>query len=160
MAARSIFLSLTRGQNPLFGSLSSSIASRTQVLLEESRTPHDEEQIDENGEEDDLRSRIFRLRLPKRSATNVLQKWASEGRETTVSDLRHISGELRQSRRFKHALEVYFLSLSHSISSLVAEFPLCFLWLFKMGENKGIYLVFLTYVVVMLVKFGFVFKYY
>ncbi|GFY95490.1 hypothetical protein Acr_10g0008750 [Actinidia rufa] len=112
MAARSIFLSLTRGQNPLFRSLSSSIASRTQVLLEESRTPHDEEQIDENGEEDDLRSRIFRLRLLKRSATNVLQKWASEGRETTVSDLRHISGELRQSRRFKHALEVYF-SLYH-----------------------------------------------
>ncbi|XP_057501823.1 LOW QUALITY PROTEIN: pentatricopeptide repeat-containing protein At5g09450, mitochondrial-like [Actinidia eriantha] len=116
MAARSIFLSLTRncrGHNPLFGSLSSSIASRTQVLLEESRTPHDEEQIDENGEEDDLRSRIFRLRLPKRSATNVLQKWASEGRETTVSDLRHISGELRQSRRFKHALEISEWMVSH-----------------------------------------------
>ncbi|KAJ8571132.1 hypothetical protein K7X08_038104 [Anisodus acutangulus] len=28
---------------------------------------------------DDLKSRIFSLRLPKRSATDVLQRWVSEG---------------------------------------------------------------------------------
>ena len=55
---------------------------------------------------DDLRSRIFRLRLPKRSATNILQKWVLEGNTIVVSELRDISKELRRSERFKHALEV------------------------------------------------------
>ncbi|XP_073063907.1 pentatricopeptide repeat-containing protein At5g09450, mitochondrial-like [Primulina eburnea] len=55
---------------------------------------HGEKNADGCGEEekkDDLRSRIFRVRLPKRSATYVLQKWVNEGREITVSELRNIS---------------------------------------------------------------------
>lgn len=56
--------------------------------------------------DDDLKSRIFRLRLPKRSATNIIQKWVDEGNSVTLSQLRHISTELRKSRRYKHALEI------------------------------------------------------
>ncbi|KAH7837502.1 hypothetical protein Vadar_014592 [Vaccinium darrowii] len=48
--------------------------------------------------DDDLKSTIFRLRLPKRSTTTVLQKWAFEGHEITVSDLRLISRQLQNSR--------------------------------------------------------------
>ncbi|XP_039174264.1 pentatricopeptide repeat-containing protein At5g09450, mitochondrial isoform X2 [Eucalyptus grandis] len=55
---------------------------------------------------DDLKSRIFRLRLPKRSVTNVIQKWVGEGNEVSAPELRQISKELRKSQRYKHALEV------------------------------------------------------
>lgn len=77
--------------------------------------------------DDDLRSRILRLRLPKRSATNVLQKWVLQGNSIPVSELRDISKELRTSQRYKHALEVFFpvfylfgstyLNLSNDIST-------------------------------------------
>jgi len=62
--------------------------------------------------DDDLRSRILRLRLPKRSATNVLQKWVLQGNSIPVSELRDISKELRSSQRYKHALEVFSLVFS------------------------------------------------
>lgn len=62
--------------------------------------------VDESEEKDDLKSRIFRLRLPKRSVTTVLEKWAGEGNQITVNELREISRELRRTRRYKHALEV------------------------------------------------------
>ncbi|VVB13794.1 unnamed protein product [Arabis nemorensis] len=39
--------------------------------------------VEESEEKDDLRSRIFRLRLPKRSATTVLEKWVGEGNQIT-----------------------------------------------------------------------------
>ncbi|XP_065872397.1 pentatricopeptide repeat-containing protein At5g09450, mitochondrial [Euphorbia lathyris] len=61
---------------------------------------------EEDSNEDDLRSRIFRLRLPKRSATNIIQKWVNEGNTVTASELRNISKELRKYQRFKHALEI------------------------------------------------------
>ncbi|KAG6495868.1 hypothetical protein ZIOFF_043698 [Zingiber officinale] len=54
---------------------------------------------------DDLRSRIFRLRLPKRSAMDALDRWVGEGRTVTASELREITKDLRKSKRFKHALE-------------------------------------------------------
>lgn len=63
--------------------------------------------VEESEEKDDLRSRIFRLRLPKRSATTVLEKWVGEGNQITVNELREISRELRKTRRYKHALEVF-----------------------------------------------------
>ncbi|XP_042402951.1 pentatricopeptide repeat-containing protein At5g27460-like isoform X1 [Zingiber officinale] len=55
---------------------------------------------------DDLRSRIFRLRLPKRSAMDALDRWVGEGRTVTASELREITKDLRKSKRFKHALEI------------------------------------------------------
>ncbi|KAH7655514.1 ArsR-like helix-turn-helix domain-containing protein, partial [Dioscorea alata] len=55
---------------------------------------------------DDLRSRIFRLRLPKRSATAALERWVSEGRQVSASELRLIARDLKRSQRYKHALEI------------------------------------------------------
>lgn len=66
-----------------------------------------------NSETDDLRSRIFRLRLPKRSATTVIEKWVGEGNRVSFSDLRQISKDLRKSQRFKHALEISEWMVSH-----------------------------------------------
>uniref|UniRef100_A0A7N0URU1 Pentatricopeptide repeat-containing protein n=1 Tax=Kalanchoe fedtschenkoi TaxID=63787 RepID=A0A7N0URU1_KALFE len=62
---------------------------------------------------DDLKSRILRLRLPKRSATNVIQKWVSEGNGVTDSQLRDISKELRRCQRYKHALEISEWMVGH-----------------------------------------------
>ncbi|KAK1302812.1 Pentatricopeptide repeat-containing protein [Acorus calamus] len=62
---------------------------------------------------DDMKSRVFRLRLPKRSATNALQRWVDEGREVSLPELRNISKELRRAQRYKHALEdVMYPSIS------------------------------------------------
>ncbi|XP_074285942.1 pentatricopeptide repeat-containing protein At5g09450, mitochondrial-like [Silene latifolia] len=63
--------------------------------------------------DDDLRSRIFRLRLPKRSATNIIQKWVNEGNSVTLPQLRLISRDLRKSHRYKHALEITEWMVSH-----------------------------------------------
>ena len=61
------------------------------------------------GEEDgdDLRSRIFRLGLAKRSATAALEKWSGEGRAAPAAELRRIARDLSRVRRYKHALEVW-----------------------------------------------------
>ncbi|KAK4476920.1 hypothetical protein RD792_016087 [Penstemon davidsonii] len=104
MAARSLFLAFTRNANKTvpFRSISStSEAVHSEPII---NTSHESE--DEEEEKDDLKSRIFRLRLPKRSVTNVLQKWVDEGRKITASDLRSISIDLRRSHRYKHALEI------------------------------------------------------
>jgi hypothetical protein len=55
---------------------------------------------------DDLRSRIFRLGLAKRSATAALDKWSGEGRAAPAAELRRIARDLSRVRRYKHALEV------------------------------------------------------
>ncbi|CAM8964533.1 unnamed protein product [Rhodiola kirilowii] len=64
-------------------------------------------------EDDDLKSRILRLRLPKRSAMNVIQKWVNEGNGVTDSQLRQISKELRKCQRYKHALEISEWMVGH-----------------------------------------------
>lgn len=111
MTTRSLFLALRRvlnykdkqSQVLLFSNKKSNISRSfsssvlTGECIEESPIPE---------EKDDLKSRIFRLRLPKRSATNVLEKWVHEGNQITIYELRQISKELRNYRRFKHALEI------------------------------------------------------
>ncbi|KAL5547658.1 hypothetical protein UlMin_002889 [Ulmus minor] len=62
--------------------------------------------VQDSKQNDDLKSRIFSLRLPKRSVANVLQRWVSEGNPINASELRQISKQLRKSRRYKHALEI------------------------------------------------------
>ncbi|XP_047983832.1 pentatricopeptide repeat-containing protein At5g09450, mitochondrial [Salvia hispanica] len=111
-AARFLFHTLTR--NGVRGSrtLSRSISSSIEAVKEESVAAAPEEAVVEYVE-DDLKSRIFRLRLPKRSVTNVLEKWVAEGRAIPLSDLRSISRDLRRSRRFKHALEISEWIVSH-----------------------------------------------
>ncbi|KAL8252787.1 hypothetical protein R6Q59_036480 [Mikania micrantha] len=54
----------------------------------------------------DLKSKLLSLVHPRRSATSVLQNWASEGRKVSIYDLRGISKQLVQRGRCKHALEV------------------------------------------------------
>lgn len=68
-----------------------------------------EEESPNSGENDDLKSRVFRIRLPKRSAMNVLRNWVAEGNEVAVSELRDIAKELKKSHRYKHALEVNWI---------------------------------------------------
>ncbi|KAA8545641.1 hypothetical protein F0562_020908 [Nyssa sinensis] len=111
MAVRSIFLTLSRNcrsQRTLIRPLSSS-TSTGELPLEKSQNLA----YEESDGNDDLKSRIFRLRLPKRSAVNVLQKWVYEGNQITISDLRHISKELRKSQRYKHALEISEWMVTH-----------------------------------------------
>ncbi|XP_009125763.1 pentatricopeptide repeat-containing protein At5g09450, mitochondrial [Brassica rapa] len=74
--------------------------------------------VEDSEEKDDLRSRIFRLRLPKRSATTVLEKWVGEGNQITVNELRVISKELRRTRRYKHALEVTEYLVQHEETNI------------------------------------------
>lgn len=113
MAARSLFLSIKRncsssssiGEGVVFRSLSSGALKSD--CLEEPLNSH------ENDDDDDLKSRIFRLRLPKRSVTNVLQKWVGEGNTVTASELRSISKQLRKSQRYKHALEITEWMITH-----------------------------------------------
>ncbi|KAG4110471.1 hypothetical protein ERO13_D13G051000v2 [Gossypium hirsutum] len=104
MASRSLFLSLRRrsSQRCMSRLLSSGSVS----------TEYTDDYIN-NSETDDLRSRIFRLRLPKRSATTVIEKWVGEGNRVSFSDLRQISKDLRKSQRFKHALEISEWMVSH-----------------------------------------------
>ncbi|CAA0807350.1 Pentatricopeptide repeat-containing protein -mitochondrial [Striga hermonthica] len=110
MAARSIFLTLARNLRGYkkfrFRSISSSIEAVKQETITAARAEIVDDFPEEEEEKDDLKSRIFRLRLPKRSATNVLEKWVGEGNEITISDLRSISRDLRRSHRYKHALEI------------------------------------------------------
>ncbi|KAI3755318.1 hypothetical protein L1987_55115 [Smallanthus sonchifolius] len=120
-AARSIFAALIRNHSrtgttslPRFVSSSpSSIASKSEIVYDESPVSVPEEESDGGGGGDDLKSRIFRLRLPKRSATKAIEKWINEGNRITILDLRKISKELRRSQRFKHALELSEWMVSH-----------------------------------------------
>ncbi|CAA2950954.1 Hypothetical predicted protein [Olea europaea subsp. europaea] len=118
MAALSLFFALTRNARREYKSSFRFLFSTSQVanLIQEPSTSIHEEHADynpEEGQKDDLKSRIFRLRLPKRSATNILQKWTSEGNKITISDLRSISRDLRKSHRYKHALEISEWMISH-----------------------------------------------
>ncbi|CAJ2675609.1 unnamed protein product [Trifolium pratense] len=115
MSYRSLFLSLIKRRNS--GLINSSYHHHRSARFFSSdavssdyveETPNSAE-----GDDDDLRSRILRLRLPKRSATNVLQKWVLQGNSIPVSQLRDISKELRDSQRYKHALELSEWMVSH-----------------------------------------------
>ncbi|RZS10784.1 hypothetical protein BHM03_00042059 [Ensete ventricosum] len=113
MATASLFAALVRGSRPRSlrvsnlraspiafpGSPSRSFSS---VLPKSDGLSVEEEPADP---EDDLRSRVFRLRLPKRSATAALDRWVGEGRTVSASELRQIAKDLRRSQRYKHALE-------------------------------------------------------
>lgn len=56
--------------------------------------------------DDNLRTRLLRLRFPKRSATAAIQKWVLEGREAPAGELRETVRELTRCGQYKHALEV------------------------------------------------------
>ncbi|KAK1302804.1 Pentatricopeptide repeat-containing protein [Acorus calamus] len=106
MAASTFFVALLRRK---CGRLGGSQAPALSRLLSAGGSPSRASCSEDSPVEpqsDDLKSRVFRLRLPKRSATNALQRWVDEGREVSLSDLRNISKELRRAQRYKHALEI------------------------------------------------------
>ncbi|KAK8568330.1 hypothetical protein V6N13_106253 [Hibiscus sabdariffa] len=104
MASRSLFLGFRRRSNQWCVSRLLSSGSVSTEYADD--YPND-------SETDDLKSRIFRLRLPKRSATTVIEKWVGEGNRVSISDLRQISKDLRKFQRFKHALEISEWMVSH-----------------------------------------------
>ncbi|GMH16398.1 hypothetical protein Nepgr_018239 [Nepenthes gracilis] len=122
MAARSIFFSIRRwntscSSNVFYLLPCTNTFSVKSLCSEALRSETLGESLSSSGN-DDLKSRIFRLRLPKRSATNVIQKWVDEGNQIAVSELRHISRELRKLHRYKHALEISEWIVAHDESKL------------------------------------------
>lgn len=55
---------------------------------------------------DTLGRRLLKLIFPKRSAVITLRKWAEEGKPLRKYELNSVVRELRNYRRYKHALEV------------------------------------------------------
>ncbi|CAD6263527.1 unnamed protein product [Miscanthus lutarioriparius] len=91
-------------------------------------TAVDDREVAATGEDDgdDLRSRIFRLGLAKRSATAALDKWSSEGRAAPAAELRRIARDLSRVRRYKHALEVADWMKTHHESDLSeSDYGMC-----------------------------------
>ncbi|KAI3961328.1 hypothetical protein MKX01_007042 [Papaver californicum] len=88
--------------------------SRTSSLLSFSRASgsisslnnHIEEESENQENDDNLKTRLFKLRFPKRSATTAIQKWVNEGNQVTLPELRQLAKDLNKYHRFKHALEI------------------------------------------------------
>ncbi|KAM1030484.1 hypothetical protein ACFX2C_034388 [Malus domestica] len=103
MASRSLLLSLRRSS----GVSNVSVGVGVGRFLSSGGAGAVNTEFDQDCEgSDDLKSRVLRLRQPKRSATNVLQRWVSEGNQISISGLRQISKDLSKSHRYKHALEI------------------------------------------------------
>ncbi|EPS68015.1 hypothetical protein M569_06760, partial [Genlisea aurea] len=100
-----------RRGNVVVRSIASSVEAGDLISRKDESNLADDDSLVEGN--DDLRNRIFRERLPKRSVSNVLQKWIDEGRRIEASDLRSISRDLRRSQRYKHALEISEWMVSH-----------------------------------------------
>ncbi|KAJ6843416.1 putative pentatricopeptide repeat-containing protein, mitochondrial [Iris pallida] len=90
----------------LFPNPKNPFSSGTPISFTLSFEPEPDPEPASPAPDEDLRTRIFRLRFPKRSATAALERWAGEGRKVTQSELRDIAKELRRSQRYKHALEI------------------------------------------------------
>ncbi|URE49161.1 PPR repeat [Musa troglodytarum] len=125
MTTASLFAALVRGSRPRSLRISDLRASPI-AFLESPRsvssvlTKSDGFSVEEEpaDPEDDLRSRVFRLRLPKRSATAALDRWVGEGRAVSSSELRQMAKDLRRSQRYKHALEISEWMKAHRESEL------------------------------------------
>ncbi|KAI7743159.1 hypothetical protein M8C21_014195 [Ambrosia artemisiifolia] len=59
-----------------------------------------------NDNDTDIKSKLLFHVHPRRSALSVLQNWVSEGRKVSIYDVREVSKQLVERRRFKHALQV------------------------------------------------------
>ncbi|OVA15265.1 Pentatricopeptide repeat [Macleaya cordata] len=103
MALRSLFATLRRS-NPQ--SLLRLEKTSARSFSSGSITMDDDLEEPQESRDNDLKSRIFRLRFPKRSATTAIQKWVDEGNKVTLSELRQLAKDLRKSQRYKHALEI------------------------------------------------------
>ncbi|KAL4036641.1 hypothetical protein IC575_000203 [Cucumis melo] len=122
MASRTLFLAFSRNRGFLNQSFKSiPVFNEANISNYCSHGALRSESFDDsvNSEEfNDLKSRIFQLRLPKRSAIRVLERWTSEGNQVTITELRNISKELRKIQRYKHALEILEWMVTHNKSDL------------------------------------------
>ncbi|XP_009366300.2 pentatricopeptide repeat-containing protein At5g09450, mitochondrial-like [Pyrus x bretschneideri] len=113
MASRSLLLSLRRSSGVSSVSVGVGVGFG-RFLSSGGAGAVNTEFVQDSEGSDDLKSRVLRLRQPKRSATNVLQRWVSEGNQISISDLRQISKDLSKSHRYKHALEISEWMVSHN----------------------------------------------
>ncbi|KAJ0077835.1 hypothetical protein Patl1_37149 [Pistacia atlantica] len=91
MAARSFFLSLRRTSSTIIKNNACSKGISHSRFLSSGVLASDVlEEISSSKGKDDLKTRIFRLRLPKRRVINVIKKWVTEGNQTTTFELRQI----------------------------------------------------------------------
>ncbi|XP_059631280.1 pentatricopeptide repeat-containing protein At5g27460 [Cornus florida] len=102
MGLHSLYSNL-RSINPSYIACSWRFISSNSLSID---TTAGESSLSRKDQNDELKSRIFRLIFPRRSATTVLQNWVDEGRRVSVSELRRICKQLMNFRRYKHALEI------------------------------------------------------
>ncbi|KAI3887972.1 hypothetical protein MKW92_036728 [Papaver armeniacum] len=69
-------------------------------------TNHIVEEPENQENDDNLKTRLLKLRFPKRSATTAIQNWINEGNRVTLPEFRQLAKDLNKSHRFKHALEI------------------------------------------------------
>ncbi|MCL7039566.1 hypothetical protein MKW94_023110 [Papaver nudicaule] len=110
MAIRSsLFTNLLRRYSSKTSNILSPRAAAAYTTSGSTSVNFQEESADssENQENhDDLKTRLLKLRFPKRSATTAIQKWISQGNQVTLPELRQLAKDLNRSHRFKHALEI------------------------------------------------------
>eukprot|EP00268_Persea_americana_P064404 TRINITY_DN8471_c0_g1_i3.p1 TRINITY_DN8471_c0_g1~~TRINITY_DN8471_c0_g1_i3.p1 ORF type:complete len:509 (-),score=56.22 TRINITY_DN8471_c0_g1_i3:641-2167(-) len=74
---------------------------------------------------DTLGRRLLKLIFPKRSAVITLRKWAEEGKPLRKYELNSVVRELRNYRRYKHALEVCeWMVTQHDIKLLPGDYAI------------------------------------
>ncbi|KAI3992898.1 hypothetical protein MKX01_034248 [Papaver californicum] len=101
-SSSSLLSNLRKYQSKTLSLLSFSKASFSSSSLNN----HIEEESENQENDDNLKTRLFKLRFPKRSATTAIQKWINEGNQVTLPELRQLAKDLNKSHRFKHALEI------------------------------------------------------
>ncbi|KAB2634878.1 pentatricopeptide repeat-containing protein [Pyrus ussuriensis x Pyrus communis] len=138
MASRSLLLSLRRSSGVSSVSVGVGVGFG-RFLSSGGAGAVNTEFVQDSEGSDDLKSRVLRLRQPKRSATNVLQRWVSEGNQISISDLRQISKDLSKSHRYKHALEISEGMVSHNEFELLdSDYAVCIVLMTKVfGINAA-----------------------
>ncbi|KAI3910981.1 hypothetical protein MKW92_012309 [Papaver armeniacum] len=96
-----------RSKTPSFISFSRASFSSSSPGSVSLITNHIEEESENQENDDNLKTRLLKLRFPKRSATTAIQNWINEGNQVTLPELRQLAKDLNKSHRFKHALEYF-----------------------------------------------------
>lgn len=87
--------------NPFRSSIRSRLSTATAAAAVESRPP---------GWPDSLYTRVVLVSNPKVSVVPVLEKWINEGKQVSKADLQWMVKQMRNFRRYAHALQVRTLT--------------------------------------------------
>ncbi|XP_024926450.2 pentatricopeptide repeat-containing protein At5g27460 isoform X1 [Ziziphus jujuba] len=72
---------------------------------------------------DDLKTKILRLKYPRRNATTVIQNWVDQGYKVSFPELRRIARQLFEIKRHNHALEILkWMETQSSFRMLPADY--------------------------------------